>query len=100
MPDWMSRLRAAFRRNRAGKVAAVILGTATWYGIQSVINFEARLREIPVSLRLPESRTRPRRTSSRRRAETDWCARPSATSSSSSVSPRRFGSLSASSRAR
>ena len=54
MPDWISRLRNILRRNWGGKVAALVLATATWYGIQSVISFEARIREVPVTLILPE----------------------------------------------
>lgn len=54
MPSWASRLVEVLRRNWGGKLAAVVLATVTWYGIQSVINFEARIREVPVTLRIPE----------------------------------------------
>lgn len=54
MPSWATRLFEMLRRNWGGKLAAVVLATVTWYGIQSVINFEARIREVPVALRLPE----------------------------------------------
>ncbi|HOW96457.1 MAG TPA: CdaR family protein [Kiritimatiellia bacterium] len=54
MPSWASRLAELLRRNWGGKLAALVLATVTWYGIQSVINFEARIREVPVTLRLPE----------------------------------------------
>ncbi|MBU1694280.1 MAG: hypothetical protein KKC51_09990 [Verrucomicrobia bacterium] len=54
MPDWVSRLRDILQRHWGGKVAAVVLATATWYGIQSVINFETRIREVPVNLVLPD----------------------------------------------
>jgi hypothetical protein len=54
MPDWVSRFREIIRLHWGGKVAALVLAIATWYGIQSVINFETRIREVPVNLLLPE----------------------------------------------